>query len=448
MRHKLTINSALVCIPLFALWIGVLAPVTAQEEPPVVRTKTIVIGIPGAGAVARVGEFLAGPLKGAFATSPGRILDPNRVLVASTSNFGSPLWILDPGAILSIDPRAGNQPLVIPEKFAVGGGQVSILNGAIMLYTANNAAFVNAIQNPLASTQILPAVSVPTGIAIDNSYGRPAISSGVGIRDGEGWQAILDANGQPLKGPYALAGGVFAGDRTNRANSFAVGLVGGSFGTAFLGLSVDGSGREVFAVTNGDGSAAQVHLEKGADGLIFKGKIEAYSGSIQAQQSWGPGGVMNTRGGMLFQAAPERLLFICNPSDEQILVYPLSDNGTIFRAATVPRRVLQGAGISSPVDIAPAALPTTGPISNTTLAPGSDLYVANRGNGSITRLQQDGTVVAVRRLQVDGLGVIGPGRVNGIGLSNDGKSLYVTLTGPIDLGDRVLHGLLVSIPAF
>jgi hypothetical protein len=291
-------------------------------------------------------------------------------------------------------------------------------------------------------------VSVPTGIAIDNAYGRPAVSSAVGIRDGEGWESILDANGQPMKGLSPLAGGVFAGARTNRPGSFGVGLVGGSYGTAFLGLSIDGSGREVFAVTNGDGSVSQVHLEKGVDGLVFKGRIGAYSGSLQAQQSWGPGAAMDTRAGMLFQAEPTRLLFICDPNHDQIQVYPIIDNRLVFRAPTLPLRVLRGPGMASPVDIAPAVQATMGLVSNTTLAPESDLYVANRGNGTIARLQQDGTVVAVRRLNVDGLGIIGPGRVNGIGLSRDGLSLYVTLTGPIDLGDRVLHGLLISIPAF
>jgi hypothetical protein len=398
--------------------------------------------------VARVGDFLGGPLKGAPQTTLGQVLDPNRALVASTSNFGASVWIDDPGTILSIDPRASDNPLVIPEKFAVGGGQAGTLNGAVLVFAANNAAFVNSIQNPTAATQILTSVSVPTGISIDNAFGRPAVSSSVGIRDGEGWEAILEANGQPMKGLYTLAGGVFAGVRTNRQNSYDSGLVGGSFGTAFLGLSVDGSGREVFAVTNGDGSVTQVHVEKGVSSLIFKGKIGAHSGSVQAQQSWGPGAVMNTRAGMLFQAQPTPVLFVGDPSNDQILVYPISNNGTMFRASTIPRQIFQGAAISSPVDIAPAVLATSGPVSNTTLAPGSDLYVANRGNGTIARLQQDGTVVAVRRLQVDGLGIIGPGWINGIGLSNDGTSLYVTLTGPISLGDRVLHGLLVSIPVF
>jgi hypothetical protein len=251
-----------------------------------------------------------------------------------------------------------------------------------------------------------------------------------------------------MQGPYALAGGVFAGARTNRPNSYGVGLVGGSFGAALLGLSIDRSGRSVFAVANGDGSVAQVHLEKGVDGLVFKGRIGSYSGSIQAQQSWGPGAVMNTRAGMLFQAAPERLLFICDPTNHQILVYDIRDFGIIFRAPTLPRRVLQGSSISSPVDIAPASFATTGPVSNTTLAPGSDFYVANRGNGTIARIRQDGQVVAVRRLEVTGVGVVGAGWINGIGLSHDETSLYVTLTGSVKTGEQTYQGLLISIPAF
>ncbi len=441
-------RAILIGLSICGIWLAHVDSGAAQEESPVLLARTIAIGIPGAGAVARVGEFLDGPFKGALGTAPGRVLDPRRVLVASTSNFGAPVWFLDPGTILSIDPHASNEPLIIPERFAVGGGQVGTLNNAVLVYTSNHTQFVNSLQNPNAATQILAAASVPTGISINNAFGRLAISSSVGIRDGEGWEAILDVDGRPMKGPSALAGGVFAGVRTNRPNSHAVGLIGGSFGTTFLGTSIDGSGREVFAVVNGDGSVAQVHLEKGVDGLVFKGRIGAYSGSVRAQQSWGAGAVMNTRAGMLFQAEPERLLFVCDPSNDQILVYDVREFGLVFRAPTLPRRILQGATLSAPVDIAPATPATAGLVSNTTLAPGSDLYVANRGNGMITRLRQDGEVVAARRIQVNGLGIIGPGWVNGIGLSNDGTSLYVTLTGRIDIGNDVRHGLLVSVPAF
>ncbi len=449
MLRKMTMIFVFVWASLFALGLGSLSSGAALEDPPLLGARTIAIGIPGAGAVARIGEFLSGPLKGAPQTASGKVLDPNRVLVASTSNFGASVWMGDPGTILSIDPRASNGPLVIPERFALGGGQAGTLNGAVFVFTSNNATFVNSILNPLAETQILPAVSVPTGISIDNAYGGLALSSSVGIRDGEGWESILDAGGRPMKGPFPLAGGVFAGVRTNRQPPAGTGggLIGGSLGTAFLGLSVDGGGREVFAVTNGDGTVAQVHIEQGVDGLIFKGLVGPYSGSGQAQESWGPGGVMNTRAGMLFRAEPQPALYVCDPSNNWVLVYDITFDRTVFRGS-FPQQIIFGPAVSSPVDIAPAAQATTGPFSNTTLAAGTDLYVANRGNGTITHIQQGGRVVSARRLRVDGVGIIGPGWINGIGLSKDGTSLYVTLTGPIDLGDRVLRGLLVSIPTF
>jgi hypothetical protein len=39
--------------------------------------------------------------------------------------------------------------------------------------------------------------------------------------------------------------------------------------------------------------------------------------------------------------------------------------------------------------------------SNTTLDNGSDFYVANRGNNTIVRMRQDGSVVAVRRVTAE-----------------------------------------------
>src|SRR4051794_26742649 len=77
----------------------------------VLHALVIATGIPGAGAVSEVGDFLRGsPMhdNAAFTlfAQPGKVLDPKRVLVASTSNFGAPMARpSDPeGAVLSIDP--------------------------------------------------------------------------------------------------------------------------------------------------------------------------------------------------------------------------------------------------------------------------------------------------------------------------------------------------------
>ena len=94
------------------------------------KARVIATGIPGAGAVTEVGDFLTGsPLhdKSTFVpfTAAGGVLAPTRVLVASTSNFGAPLARpSDPeGTILSIDPN--NDNLAVPTGFAGAGGQAS-----------------------------------------------------------------------------------------------------------------------------------------------------------------------------------------------------------------------------------------------------------------------------------------------------------------------------------
>jgi secreted PhoX family phosphatase len=55
------------------------------------------------------------------------------------------------------------------------------------------------------------------------------------------------------------------------------------------------------------------------------------------------------------------------------------------------------------------------------------------------RMQQDGTVVAVRRVSVGN-----NASLNGITTSTDGKTIYVTVTGP---GNSKKGGVL-ALPAF
>ena len=69
--------------------------------------------------------------------------------------------------------------------------------------------------------------------------------------------------------------------------------------------------------------------------------------------------------------------------------------------------------------------------SSTTLAGGADFYVANRGNGTLVRMRQDGTVLAVRRIGLAGLGVLGPGRLSAIALAPDATRIWVDISGEI-----------------
>jgi len=78
---------------------------------------------------------------------------------------------------------------------------------------------------------------------------------------------------------------------------------------------------------------------------------------------------------------------------------------------------------------------------NTTLDEGSDFYVANRGDNTIVRMRQDGTVVGVRRVALDG--PVNNASLNGIATSTDGMTIYVTFTSPSNI-----QGGVLALPAF
>ena len=86
------------------LWAG-----TGNGQIAFLEGRLIAAGIPGVSAVAPVGTFLPGgpiPVNFESYTKPGKVLDPKRILVGSTSNFGEPLSDATqlPGSFLSIDP--------------------------------------------------------------------------------------------------------------------------------------------------------------------------------------------------------------------------------------------------------------------------------------------------------------------------------------------------------
>ena len=135
-----------------------------------IRARVVAIGIPGVSAVAPVGAFLPGgpihdnPAFAAF-TQPGKVLDPKRILVGSTSNFGEPLANPNqlPGAFLSIDPDCPGS-LLPSENFAAAGGQAATLGGCVQMFSAQNPAFLNSIHNFGAATAEFTGVSNPLGI--------------------------------------------------------------------------------------------------------------------------------------------------------------------------------------------------------------------------------------------------------------------------------------------
>jgi hypothetical protein len=423
------------------LAVAIAARVTATPAITDVTARLVAVGIPGASAVSAVGVFHPGsPIHDTAAfrvhTQPGAILDPERILVASASNFGAPLGPGEqpPGAILSIDPRG---PVVtVPADFASAGGQVAAVDGRVRLFTANSPTFVNRIHNPDATTAGYAPVSRPTAISINNAFGRPWFTSAPFGPRTPGIQSVVDPDGRPLAGaPSKVAGGVFAGALTNRTPQLVPGTMStGALATALLGKSPDGSGRAVFAGLHADGSVVQVHVELGVDGLAPAGTIATPADTSHA-----------TRSGMIFNWVPDRILYIADPACNTVVALTLAADGRTFRVEGM--RVLASLAFDMPIDITPAVAEIANPAfaSNTTLAGAADMYVVNRGSGTVVRLKQDGTVVAIRRVTLAGVGALGAYRLNGIAVSPDAARLWLTVTGHLP-GQP--EGAVIEIPAF
>ena len=419
---------------------------------PSLKGRVVAVGIPGASAISAVGTFLPGgpihdnPALAAY-TQPGRVLDPVRILVGSTSNFGAP--VADPeqkeGSFLSIDPT-GTDMLVIPPSFAAADGQASALGGRVQMYSAQSPAFLNGISTPSAVTADFTAVSNPLGMSINNAFGRLWPANAPFGLEGIGTSTIVDPTGIPLAGaPNQQTGGVYAGDLTPRLPTQVLpgALNRGAVGTAFLGHSPDGSGRAVFSVVIADGSIVQEHTAQALDGLAPEGTVSPLLGSDDDDDG---NRHVSTRLGAIVNYSPTRILYVSEPVEDSITAIDLTDDGVIFRVAGVRR--FQSEALNEPVDLAPAEIETSNPnwASNTTLEEKADFYVANRGNKTIVRMRQDGTVVAVRRVRLADGRSLGNARLNGIAVSSDGSKIWVTVTG--HLPGQGNQGAVLELPAF
>jgi hypothetical protein len=448
---------------------------TAGEAIQSLNARVVAVNIPGASAVAQVGEFVKGgdlgdkncpnpmpiPSKFSSYTQPGEVLDPIRLLVGSRSNFGASLapGVGQEGSFLSIDSnRTGI--LIVPANFAKIGGQASTLGGAVQMFSANSVNWLNRINNKTAVTAQYTGVSNPLGLSNNNGFGRIWPANAPFGDTGVGSSSILDPTGLPLAGaPNPNIGGVYVGNLTNR-NLVAIppppplkqvipGALGtGAVGTALLGPSPDGTCRAVFAVVTADGAIVQEHTQKGLDGLAPPGTVKSILG-----RSWDPPSAdVDPRFGVIMNpytppgTAPQ--LFVSEPFNDTIAVINLKIFGTapnqVFGLGRVSR--IRSLALNQPVDLAPAQrdIDTPSWASNTTLDEDSDFYVANRGDNTIVRMRQDGHVVAIRRLTLDGFALEFV-NLNGIATSTDGSKIYVTFTGPESV--PLLSGVL-ELPAF
>ena len=431
---------------------------------PTISARVIARGIPGASAIAEIGTFLndpnacARPIPTNFPSfiQPGAVLDPNRILVGTSSNFGAPLAIGvgQEGAFLSIDPSSP-RVLHVPAKFARSGDQAPALGGLVQMFSANSPFWLNSVHNPGAITAQYTGVSNPLGLSNNNAFGRVWPANGPFDETGIGSSSILDPTGQPLAGPpNPKIGGVYVGSLTNRDQVFAPpqvipgALRAGGVGTALLGPSPDDSCKAVFCVVTADGAIVQEHTVKGLDGLAPPGTVRPLIG-----RRWDhPHHRVDPRLGVLMnpytQAPVVRQLLVSEPFHNTIavidlVVFGMPPNQVFARPEGRVKRITSFA-LNLPVDLTPVKIDADNInwASNTSLDEGSDFYVANRGDNTIVRMRQDGGVVAIRRVSI-GRDLLDEVRLNGIASARDGTKIYLTYTGP----DEEQGGVL-EVPAF
>lgn len=184
-------------------------------------------------------------------------------------------------------------------------------------------------------------------------------------------------------------------------------------------------------MVSADGSVAQVHSAQGVDGLAPAGTIKP----------------VGTRTGVASNWTPDRILYIADPGSNALVALNLTDDGAVFRTDSTKR--LEAPELAMPIDVAAAVPELANPdfSSNTTLAGGSDLYVANRANGTIVRMSQDGRVVGVRTVQVPGLGDLGADKLNGIAVSPDASRIWLTISSGLP-GYADVVGAVFEVAAF
>src|SRR4029453_14683198 len=118
-------------------------------------------------------------------------------------------------------------------------------------------------------------------------------------------------NGGALRGaPSTVAGGVFAGNLTNRTPATLHGLSAGALATALLTKSPDPAtnGRAVFLAALADGSVAQVHVQLGVDDLLPPGSFSALP-DISTERAESDSAAIATRVGLLFTWVQSETVF-------------------------------------------------------------------------------------------------------------------------------------------
>ena len=153
---------------------------------------------------------------------------------------------------------------------------------------------------------------------------------------------------------------------------------------------------------------------------------------------------------MIANPSPTLTLYVSQPFADSIKAIDVGTGGPAGNEVFIPgtTRLLRSRALDQPVDLAPVSIETSNPnqSSNTTMKPGTDFYVCNRGDDTIARMTQSGQVVAVRTVRADGRS-LGSARLNGIATASDGSRLWVTYVGTLP-GSHDPFGGVLELPAF
>ena len=273
----------------------------------------------------------------AATTEPGEMLDPTRLLVASTSNFGAPRCprrLGARGAILSLATDARRRWRCRAE-FASRACRQATLDGAVQLYTAQAPSFLNRFPNPEADTADMPAVSNPLGISVNNAFGRPGSPTrrATGAR-GIGVESVLDPDGRPLaEAPSERAGGVFAGHAHQPRRRSARGRPPGRGGRQRVPRAPRRTPR------GGRCSPSQPPTGRSSRSTSRRAST-AWPRRARSHRS--PAGAaavarLPTRVGMVFNWVPDRFLYVADPGNDAILQLRLDDDFHVFKVAETRR---------------------------------------------------------------------------------------------------------------
>lgn len=150
---------------------------------------------------------------------------------------------------------------------------------------------------------------------------------------------------------------------------------------------------------------------------------------------------------MAFKWNPKRVLYVADAGRNQILLLSLDDDRRQFRVSGTRR--IASPWLSTPVDLAAALPEIANPAfaSHTTLAGGSDLYVANRGDGSLLRMTQEGTPVARAIVTFSDGSMLGSDRIRAVAVSAGAARIWLTVQGDVP-GFPGHEGALIELNAF